>query len=107
MYQTESKTANQLPKLEDLKRHRYHFGSCYDEMIKRELESFVPKHKSYIKESDLHPKEPLSFEKKQEMRQRNLKKDAVEMLSDVVIADLKALQKNVEKTNAQRARVER
>ena len=28
-------------------------GSCYDSMITEEMNSFVPKHKSYLKESDL------------------------------------------------------
>lgn len=28
-------------------------GSCMDDMIRDEINSFVPKHKSYLKESDL------------------------------------------------------
>lgn len=56
-------------------------GNCYDEYITKQLNYFVPKHKSYLKQSDINPQNK-SLENKNSQKNVQNQKSALNYLNN-------------------------
>ena len=66
------------------KAKRFHgkFGTCFDDVIEAKMNEFVPKNKSWIRESELKAQKPMTEQEKIERAQRRLHKSPTEALAD-------------------------
>ena len=70
-------------------------GSCYDKHIDEELLYHVPKHKSYIKQSDLRVIPQMTPEEEAQQYRLQKEKGAIDIMYDQCMREMRYLEKNV------------